>query len=377
MTVSFRHPPTILHGMSAAYRIREWLRLRRPDYRRAKAERTRFYTATWKEAAASLGARVQTLDDEILEICAEGRCTRVRQNTTAIDDPVTLATAGNKPLVHRLLAQRGLAIPKYLVFSLSEIDKAIAFLERTGAPCVIKPANSGGGFGVTANIVRTTGLIRAATAAAIYGPTLLIEQQIEGDVYRLLYLDGALLDAIMRRPPVVVGDGRSTIRELVELENRNRETEGAKLAHVLVSIDLDMVNSLSRQALSLTSVPASGAVVTVKAVVNQNSREGNVPAKHLLCDSIVTDGAVAAATVGARFAGIDIITTDPGKPLSQTGGVILEVNTTPAFHQHYFRQGEKCDVATVVLRRLLLGVPRKATTTPLQLIPSSALVRAR
>ena len=121
----------------------------------------------------------------------------------------------------------------------------------------------------------------------------------------------------------------------------------------VLTIDLDMRNTLAEQGLSLKSVPAAGRAVTLKTVVNQNFGPENASATHLLCEAVIEAGARAARCVGARFAGVDVITPDPTVALEQAGGVILEVNVAPGLHYHYHKQDGDCPVAVRVLERLL------------------------
>src|SRR5260370_3173394 len=161
------------------------------------------------------------------------------------------------------------------------------------------------------------------------------------------------MDAVLRKPSAVVADGKSTVRELIRLENEARLNTGPNLAHALIVIDMDVQSTLSAQGLTLSSIPTKGTVITLKMVINDNSQQDNFNAKHLLCKSIIEDGAAAAATVGARLAGIDVITTDPCVPLAEAGGVILEVNTPPAYHHHYYKRDGSYPVAVHLLPFLL------------------------
>jgi D-alanine-D-alanine ligase-like ATP-grasp enzyme len=279
---------------------------------------------------------------------------RAVENTCSIDDPVTIAIANNKLLTYRLLGETGLSVPRHAGFALTDAVKAFAFLESSRRDCVVKPAiGTGGGRGVTTGITRSSQLARAAAAASVYGDELLIEEQVEGDNYRLLYLDGVLLDAFVRKLPTVVADGRSTVAKLVERANADRLRHGSELSQVLLTVDLDMQRTLAKQGLSLRSIPAEGRVVTLKTVINENRGADNTSATHLLCDSVVEDGARAARALHVRLAGIDIITRDPGVPLAESGGVVLEVNTTPNFYFHYHKQDGRFPVAAHVLERLL------------------------
>lgn len=357
MPFHFYHPGT-LKLLSDAVLARYWYRRRHPGSRRADEHRSRFYTEVWHEAAARLGASVEQLDKDVVEIRLGRACTRARQNTTAIDDPVTLSLAVDKPLVYRLLSKRGLRIPNHFEFTLSGLAEAVAFIRRFGGEWVVKPANGAAGRGVTTGVVTTFQFVRAAVAAAAFGSNLVVEQQAEGNVYRLLYLNGRLLDAVLRKSPAVVADGSSSIRKLVRLENQARLKAGCKFGQVLLSIDLDMRHTLAKQGLSLSSVPKKATAVTLKTVINENSVADNVSATSLLCKSIIEDGAAAAATVGVRLAGVDVVTRDPGVPLAQSGGVILEVNTTPGYHYHYYQRDGGAAVAIPILSWLLIERPK-------------------
>jgi cyanophycin synthetase len=346
--------PGLLTILSYFYLGKAFLQHRNSATQEARRRRTGFYEKIWQEAAAHVGATIEPLGYGIFEIRFGDSRIRVSQNYTSIDDPVTLALAGKKALVYKLLAQQGLPTPSYEEFSLNQMSKAFAFLAAARGACVVKPArDTGAGQGVTTGIRSRSQLVRAAAAAAAYKDHLLIEEQIEGNNYRLLYLDGRLLDAIMRKPATVTGDGKSTIGALVQRANADRAAHGIDIAQNLLTVDMDMRHTLARQGLSLASVPKEGTIVTLKTVINENCRIDNISAKHALCASVIESGARAATAIGARLAGVDIITHDPGIPLVESGGVILEVNTTPGYHYHYYKADGEFPVALHVLEALL------------------------
>jgi cyanophycin synthetase len=345
--------PRLLNAARTFYTLRHILRTHRSDVQQARQHRSRFYSELWSEAAASIGASTQELGNDILEIRQDDRCTYVQQNTTSLDSLITVSIAARKQIVHRLLARHGLITPPYCEFTLQTAAKAVAFLDGMEGDCVVKPASGGGGEGVTTGVRSHFDLFRAMTSARVFDTDLLIEKQIRGDVYRLLYLDGKLLDAVLRKPSVVTGDGKATVHELLNRENQLRVQKGANVAHVMISIDMDMHRTLAAQELTLSSVPKEGRTVRLKTVINENSRQDNISAGRLLCNSIVADGAAAAAAVGVRLAGIDIVTPDPSLPLADSGGAILEVNATPSYQHHYFKRDGSFPVAVHVLPTLL------------------------
>src|ERR1700722_8412573 len=153
--------PSLAKMLYVGYRIKEAYRVRRSDTRLALEHRSHFYTELWRDAASQLGASIELLGNEILEIRLGQDCTRVQQNTTAFDRAITVAVAQSKPLVHRLLAKRQLRTPVYCEFTLNEIVKACAFVDSAASKCVVKPANGGGGRGVTTGVTGSFDLIRA------------------------------------------------------------------------------------------------------------------------------------------------------------------------------------------------------------------------
>ena len=124
----------------------------------------------------------------------------------------------------------------------------------------------------------------------------------------------------MRRdPPTVVGDGASSIEQLIQAENDRRLAGGIAAAQSLIKIDGELRCTLRHAGRTLRTVPAAGEIVLLKNVVNDNRREDNVSAAEALCAAIVEAGAEAAAIVGTRLAGVDVITPDPTRAAGRRG----------------------------------------------------------
>lgn len=347
--------------------------------RLARRHREAFHRDLWRAAAASLGARARDVDGGALEIDLGARRIRVRGAHVSIDDRAALARAGDKALVYRLLTDGSLPVPQHRVFSPRDLPAAARFLGEAPGPCVVKPARNGsGGHGVTTGVRTLDGLRRATVAAAAAGARgggggggtlsrlgravgglgdvpLLVEHQHTGTEYRLLLLDGVLVDALRREPPSVLGDGHRTVDELRAELNAARLRAGGSRAQHVVGRDLELDTTVAAQGLGPASVPAPGTVVRLKTAINENAPEDNVPARHELCPAIVAQAARAAALVGVRLAGIDVIAPDPSVPLGVGGGVLLEVNTTPGLAIHQNGHPGAVEPATEILRRLAAG----------------------
>lgn len=317
--------------------------------------RSEFFRDLWEKTAEDVGAKLEDLEDGYLRFERKGATTFVNRSDVMLDSRLVLNIAGHKPLVYKILAEVGAPDVRHLTFDLSTLRAARCFLEDTGRLSVVKPAVAGSaGGGVTTSIDSGPKLRRAAIHASGFGPRLLLEEQIEGDSFRLLYLNGRLIDAIRRDRPSVVGDGRSTIRELVRKENERRMAGEVVSLHPL-SIDLEMRFFLASIGRSLGDVPAESESVPLKRAVNQNSRFENFCVRNEVHPTIVDLGATIVGALGVELAGIDMITPDVTRPLTVTGGVINEVNTTPGLQHHYLvsNSGESSPVAAEILEYLL------------------------
>lgn len=363
MIVDLTRSSRLLSVLHDYYRFRAVLQRRRRHNRAAEAQRAAFYENLWREAAGEVDAAFRPLGRGFFEIRRDDRKIWVQGNWTPLDNPVTSFLCGTKPLMYRLLAEKGLPVPRHVVFTLQSMDQAVAFLGKASVECVVKPAaGAQAGQGVTTGITNRGQLARAAASAGGYWDECLLEEQAAGDNYRLLYLDGRLLDAVMRKPPSIVADGKRSIATLIDDANAHRLAWGADRCPPVLTVDLDMRRTLAKSRLSLRSVPPAGAVIPLKTVINQNLAEENLSAAHLLSDALIDDGARAAVTSGARLAGVDIITSNPGVSLAQAQGVILEVNTPPGYHHHYNKPDGSFPVAARVLNCLLDVEARSRTS---------------
>lgn len=328
-------------------------------------QRVAEYREMWRAVAEALGGEFHALGDDLWEIASGAARTRVHLHQTEFDNPAVLGLAGKKAVVHRLLANAGLPVPRHAVFGLYDLEAAFRFREQFPRGCVVKPANGYGGQGVTTHLQSASEVRRAAILASLYDRELLIEEQIPGESYRLLVLEGKMIHAVRRRGPRLTGDGATPVRRLIELENARRRGAGERE----LDLDRDCLFTLRAQRLALDSIVADGREFAVKSVNDGARKYAEVRTVYneivtgLVCDSIRAGAELAAKVVGSDFLGVDVITTDPTIALEQSGGVINEVNTTPALHHHYEARESRypavaLDVARALLKRKAAAAQR-------------------
>ncbi len=295
--------------------------------------RSAVYQDLWTSAALASGATVRELSGGFLELSRSGSVTVVRNNLVELDNPVTLDVAGDRTVASERLSAAGLPVAEHATFTLADARPAFALLRAHGR-CVVKPAyGTGAGNGVTCDI-RTPGeLVRAALSAVRHCPQLVIERQLTGTEHRLLVLDGVVVGAVRRRPPSVVGDGRSTVTDLIVSENRRRLEAGGCEGLFLLDLSLDACLALARQGASARSVPAEGARVVVAGAVNAGGLsdcETEVAPPALAADAVA-----AVAALGLRLASVEVACDNPELGLARGGGGVIEVNSTPGLTYHY------------------------------------------
>jgi cyanophycin synthetase len=317
--------------------------------------RNKFYDDYWKRAAADIGARVKSLEGGFAMITQGELSTIVNQGNVMLDSHLTLRMMGNKGITNSLMEMCGLSVIPHEVFSIGDVGIALRFLEEHGGPVVVKPASgTGGGRGVTTGIRSGRALKHAVRIAARYCNKMIIESQVDGASYRLLYLEGELIDALRRDPPCVTGDGTSNIRTLIRQENVHRLACPPYRALSPLVIDDDCKNWLSSQKLSLKSIPKSGDIVQVKLAANENSASENVNVIEELSTEISTVCSNVVTKLNVQLAGVDLFCKDISGAFEPGNCIIGEVNTTPGLHHHALIRNEDkmAHVGKVVLEHM-------------------------
>ncbi|MGY1625347.1 hypothetical protein ACI789_24335 [Geodermatophilus sp. SYSU D00965] len=298
-----------------------------------EAARASVYREIWESAAQAAGAVVRESPAGFLEISRGRATTLVRENLVELDTPVVLDLAGDRTAAAAHLARAGLEAAESLTFTLADPAPALDFLRTHGA-CVVKPAyGTGAGAGVTCDVRTVEEFVRAALSAVRHCPELVVERQLEGTEHRLFVLDGTVLGAVCRRPPAVVGDGTSTVTDLILAENRRRLTADGHDGLFLLNLSLDACLALRRQGLTPASVPAEGVRVTVARAVNAGTSaecEAEVPPPTLAADAVA-----AVRALGLRLASVEIATPRADRGISWPGAGLIEVNSTPGLSYHY------------------------------------------
>ena len=237
----------------------------------------------------------------------------------------------NKSHTNKFIRSLGFPSTRCAVTQNLAAGKKIA--KNIGFPVVVKPVDGGKGQGVTANITDDAEFEMAfKKAMQASGKAVLVENHVEGDDYRIFVTGGRFLWATNRIPARVIGDGKRSVRELINQENTRREQLREKqfdLKHI--EIDHELARVARKQGYSLDDRPSENTPIKLSSIAN-------ISTGGTLRDStaiIHADNVLMAESVARSFrldtVGIDFITPDLGKSWRECECAIIEINYAPGF----------------------------------------------
>jgi len=260
---------------------------------------------------------------------------RIRATMTSATSAIAVDVASDKDLTTRLLGAAGLPVPKQE--SVRTAEQAVAVAERIGYPVVCKPLDGNHGRGVCLDLKSADDVREAFPVAQEQSRRgwVIVESFISGRDYRCLIIDGKLAAVAERVPAHVVGDGHSTIEQLVELTNADPR-RGVGHEKVLTRIKLDdaAVELLGDQGYKAGDVPPAGEMVKLTLTGNMSTGGISIDRTFEAHPENVEIAEEAARVIGLDIAGIDFICPDITEPVRETGGAICEVNAAPGFRMH-------------------------------------------
>lgn len=305
-------------------------------------------------AAEDRGIPVQRLNESSLLQLGYGiNQRRVQAAMTDQTSCIGVDIACDKGLTKKLLYEGGVPIPQGLIVR-SEDEAVEAFLQL-GKPAVVKPYNGNQGKGVTLKLETEKEVRSAFRVAETYGSQILVEEYIEGRNYRLLVLGGKMIAASERVPAHVVGDGVSTIAQLVEQVNAHPERgEDHEKALTKIKIDPVVIMTLSQKNLTLSSIPAKDEWIGLRDSANLST--GGVAED--VTDRVHPDNAelaeYASRIVGLDIAGVDLVIDDIEISYREQTGAIIEVNAAPGIRMHHSPTvGKSLDVGKRIVDQVM------------------------
>jgi len=261
---------------------------------------------------------------------------RIQATLSSFSGILAVELACDKEGTKTILKDGGIPVPRGTV--IQYLDELSAAIEEVGGfPIVIKPLDGNHGRGISIDVKNQQEAEEAYDLASAASKTrsVIVERYYKGSDHRILVINGKVAAVAERIPAHVVGDGRSTIEELIEITNQD-PNRGDGHANVLTKITIDKtaLNVLEKQGYELTSILAHGEIAYLRATANLSTGGIAVDRTDEIHPENVWIAQRVAKLIGLDIAGIDVVTDDIRKPLKEVDGVIVEVNAAPGFRMH-------------------------------------------
>jgi GNAT-family acetyltransferase (TIGR03103 family) len=285
------------------------------------------YARLIADEAMLRGVEVEVIDAAWgeLRLSYGGRSIVTRESLSELTSAIAMSRCDDKRVTRRVLADAGLSIPEGAIATATEADHLV--LAELGE-VVVKPARGEQGNGITVGVTDDEALDTAVRRARSVCPDVLIEQRCAGADVRVLVIDHRVVAAAVRRPAAVVGDGRHSVAELIDVQSRRRAA--ATGGESRIPVDDTTVSLLAELDLTLDSVLDAGRRVEVCATANLHTG-GTI---HDITDQLhpahAEAAVLAADALDIPVTGIDLLVPD----LAEPDHVIIEANERPGLANH-------------------------------------------
>src|SRR5688500_14435656 len=304
------------------------------------------------EEARRRGIPVRRLNNYSLVQLGLGRnLHRIQATLTDSTSAIGVEIAQDKDDTKRVLENIGLPVPKGDV--VRTVAGALETAAEIGYPVILKPLAANHGRGISGRIDTPEQLEGAWEMASSYG-RIVVEQFAEGRDHRVLVVNGKVVAAAERVPAHVVGDGKRTIRELIDIGNRDMR-RGVGHTKILTKLPADRATSefLAKSGRNLDTVPAKGDFVALRQTANLSTGGTSIDRTDEMHPDNVTACEMAAGVVGLDIAGIDVLTPDISIPFRENNSVTIEVNAGPGLRMHtHPAEGRARNVAAPIVDML-------------------------
>jgi cyanophycin synthetase len=291
-------------------------------------------TASLVKAAVDRGIPWLRLNEQSLVQLGHGKYQqRIQATVTGRTPHIAVELASDKEETNKILGSLGLPVPRQeLVTSPSEAWRAA---RRLGGPVVLKPYNGNHGRGITINVTGEDEIRAGFEAAREHSRSVIVETYLAGDDHRLLVVNGELIAATRRTPGHVVGDGRRTVAELVEIVNSDpRRGVGHEKVLTRLKLDREAELMLARMGYTAESVPPAGETVPLRSTANLSTGGTATDVTDIIHPDNRAMAERAVRAIGLDVGGVDFLSTNIAESYKAIGGGICEVNAAPGFRMH-------------------------------------------
>nr|WP_199076878.1 cyanophycin synthetase [Pedobacter sp. ASV19] len=288
---------------------------------------------------------------------------RFRATMTEKTNSIAVDIACNKDETKRLLQDAAIPVAKGV--TISDPDDLEDAIKKVGFPLVFKPLDGNHGKGATINVKTEAAAKEAFEYAKNYSRKVIIERFITGYDFRILVIDHQMVAAALRVPAHVTGNGQLTVQQLIDKENEDpRRGYGHENVLTEIIVDRDTLDLLAKKEYTLETIVPNGEIVYLKSTANLSTGGTSIDVTDLVHPQNIFISERISRIIGLDICGIDVMAQNLTQPLTENGGVILEVNAAPGFRMHLApSEGLPRNVAAPVID--MLYPPGKSARIPI------------
>ncbi|MGO4260179.1 cyanophycin synthetase [Lysobacter sp. TAB13] len=288
---------------------------------------------------------------------------RIQATVTGKTSHIAVELASDKEETNKILASLGLPVPRQEL--VTDASGAIRAAKKLGGSVVTKPYNGNHGRGITIDISSDEDIRAGFEAAREHSRSVIVETFVGGDDHRLLVINGELIAATKRTPGHVIGDGKSSIAELVEVVNQDpRRGVGHEKVLTRLELDSQAEQMMERVGYTAASIPKDGEIVYLRSTANLSTGGTATDVTDIIHPDNRDMAVRAVRAIGLDVGGVDFISPNIAESYKNIGGGICEINAAPGFRMHVApSEGTPRDAAGPVID--MLFAPGAPTRVPI------------
>ncbi|TPW27848.1 N-acetylglutaminylglutamine synthetase [Martelella alba] len=255
-----------------------------------------------------------------------GRSVHCRESLSELTSATAMSICDDKSVTRRFVEQAGVAVPRQMTAD-AGTEAISGFLEDAGA-LVVKPARGEQGRGISVGVTTLEEVGAAVEKAKAYCDTVLIEEMVEGEDLRLIVINFRLVAAAIRRPAHVVGDGRSTVEQLIAAQSARRAAATGGESNI--PLDAETERTVRAAGYTFADVPREGEDIRVRRTANLHTGGTIHDVTDIVHPRLVDAAVKAARAIDIPVVGIDLMVKSP----QNADYAFIEANERPGLANH-------------------------------------------
>ena len=268
---------------------------------------------------------VEDAENGFFTLSHGGRIIHCRESLSDLTSAVAMSRCDDKQVTTRLLQHAGLNTPRQQTAGSPAEDAE--FLKKCSR-VVVKPARGEQGKGVSVNLEKEAAVAEAVAACREIYDKVLLEEFHQGEDLRIIVIDGQVVAAAVRRPPVIIGTGRHSIRSLIEKQSRRRSA--ATQGESCIPLDDETERCLAKAGYGLDDILPADLRLQVRGAANLHTGGTIHDVTAELHPTLKKAAEAAAAALQIPVVGLDFIVAEVAAPEY----VIIEANERPGLANH-------------------------------------------